>query len=185
MTRPRLSSVVVLGLVGLILLIPAVPARAQEPPPKISVTLEPSSRPELADVLAAHLTAPDGRAISEASVRFSIRAEMLGERYALVAEAVTDSSGVARYPFIPHRETYEIRATFDGNELWGPAEVITPVTFRPERVVAYQGTDPTQLGSLRFVMPRLMGVVLGLIWAALIGLAFFTLRSFKRMSPGS
>ena len=78
-----------------------------------------------------------------------------------------------------------MRATFDGDETWGAAEVVAPIEFSSARVVEYEATDPTQLGSLRFVMPRLMGVVLGLIWEALIGLAFFTLRSFKRMSPGS
>jgi hypothetical protein len=98
-----------------------------------------------------------------------------------VGEALTDSSGVARLPFVPHQDTYDVRATFDGDEEWGSVETIRQLEFPPSRVIRYEPTDPTQLGSLRSVMPRVMGIVVGVMWAALLALAFFTLRSIKRL----
>ncbi|HLA66284.1 MAG TPA: hypothetical protein VJP05_02225 [Acidimicrobiia bacterium] len=184
MTRRRLSTVVATVSAGLVLLISSASFAADKPSPTISISLEPSSRPEVADVLAARLTDPDGKPVSEAPVEFWIRSDLLGERYAVLGESPTDSSGVARLPFISHKDRYDVRATFDGDETWGAAEVVAPIEFSSARVVEYEATDPTQLGPLRFVMPRLMGIVLGMIWAALLGLAFFTLRSFKRLRPG-
>ena len=162
-------------------LVVALAAQAQPPSPTLSISLEPSSRAELADLLTARLTAPEGGPISEAPIVFWIRSELFGERYAFVGESPTDSSGVARLPFVPHQDTYEVRATFDGDEVWGSVETIRQIEFSPSRVIRYEPTDPTQLGSLRFVMPRIMGIVVGLIWAALLALAFFTLRSIKRL----
>jgi len=185
MTRaPWLRVPAVVGFVCGLMLLLATASLAEESSPTISVTLEPSSRPELADVLAARLIDPGGGPISEARVEFWIRTELLGERYALVGESPTDSSGVARLPFVPHKDGYDVRATFAGDERWGPADVIVPIEFSPARVVAYEPADPTQLGGLRRVMPRLMGIVLGMIWAALLGLAYYALRSFKRLGPG-
>ena len=176
MTRSRQS----LAVLAVALLALAGPAGAQEPSPSVSISLVPSSRPELADLLTARLTTPDGGPISEARIEFWIRSDLFGERYAFVGESPTDSAGVARLPFVPHQSRYDVRVTFDGDEVWGPAEAIAPIEFPTDHVITYTATDPSQLGSLRFVMPRIMGIVVGLVWAALLGLAFFTLRSFKR-----
>jgi hypothetical protein len=179
MTRFRLAAGLV--VIGLLVVGIAVSAYAQLPSPTLAVSLEPSSRPELADLFIARLTTPEGEPINEARVEFWIRSHLFGERYAFVGEALTDSSGVARLPFVPHQDTYDVRATFDGDEVWGSVETIRQLEFPPSRVIRYEPTDPTQLGSLRSVMPRVMGIVVGVMWAALLALAFFTLRSIKRL----
>jgi hypothetical protein len=179
MTRHRLASS--LAVIGLTVVAIAIVAQAQLPSPTIAVSLEPSSRAELADLLIARLTTPEGAPISEARVEFWIGSDLFGKRYAFVGETPTDSTGVARLPFVPHQDTYEVRATFDGDQAWGPAEAIRQLEFPPARVIRYEPTDPTQLGSLRYVMPRVMGIVVGVIWAALLAIGVLTLRSIKRL----
>src|SRR3989304_1021058 len=120
MTRFR-KLVLLIGCFGLLMPTLVVSAQGQEPSPSIAISLEISSRPELADVIAARLTAPDGTPITEARIEFWITSNLFGERYAFVGASPTDSSGVARLPFVPHQDSYDVRVTFDGTELWRSA----------------------------------------------------------------
>jgi hypothetical protein len=176
MSRSRVS--IVAATVCLVVLIFGGVSGAQERSVNLSLTLELSQRAELADVLAARLTTPDGAPIGEARIRFWVRTQLVGERYAFAGEAPTDSSGVARLPFLPHKDSYDVRVTFDGDEEWDSAEAIVPIEF--PRATRYSESDSQPLGSLRFVMPRVMGIVLSLFWTMLIGLAVWTIRSFRR-----
>lgn len=146
---------------------------------RISITLENSPRPEIADSIAARLSDADGNPIGSAVVGFAVRTEILGGRYASIGEAVTDATGVARIQLVPHRELYETRAIFEGDDAYAATEATAMLRFRTQRVVAFESEDSTQLGGLRNVMPRAIGIVVALLWAALIGLWFVTVRKLK------
>lgn len=151
----------------------------------ITISVENSKRPEIADVIAASLTDAAGSPVGNVAVEYWIATDVFGPRFAFVGEALTDTSGLARLPFEPHREVYEVRVTFGGDDAVDSAEAIALLRFRPERVVELIDHDPTQLGSLRYSMPRLMGVVVGMIWAALLGLAWWTLTRIRAAAPDS
>jgi hypothetical protein len=180
MSRRGLQAVSAVLIACAMALLVGVPASAQQSTSKITLGIEQPYTADLPDVLTAHLTGPDGGPISSEPVEFWVAVTLLGDRYAYLGSAITDSSGVARLPFVPHKDDYDVRATFDGDGTWGAAEGMAPIEFDPAHVLPYAPTDDTQLGTLRFVMPRIMGIIVGLIWAALIALAFVTLRSFKR-----
>lgn len=159
-------------------------AAAQEDAPlastRLSITLENSPRAEIADSIAARLTDADGTPLGNSRVEFWLGADFLGDRYVFIGEAQTDASGVARVQLEPHKEMYEARATFDGDEEHAATEATAQLRFRTQRVVTFAEGDPTQLGGLRVVMPRVMGVVVGVLWVMLLGLWFVTVRMIRR-----
>lgn len=173
----------VLAPVVATLLAIAPAAAAQEEPggseTRITITLENSARPEIADSIAARLTEADGKPVGNAPVEFWIATNFLGDRYAFIGTAFTDATGVARLQLVPHRQTYQARATFDGDAEYAPTEASAQIRFRPQRVVAFAPEDPTQLGELRTVMPRAIGIVVAILWALLLGIWFVTVRRLR------
>jgi hypothetical protein len=142
---------------------PALAQGAQNP--AITLAVERSSLPELPDRVTARLTGEGGEPISGAVIDFWIEVEILGDRRAWLGSANTDATGVARVPIVPRRSEYEIRATFDGNDLYAATETTSRLVFPEERVEPVEVVaPPSPLTTLRAVMPRAMGIVVALLW---------------------
>jgi hypothetical protein len=152
-------------LVAALAWLPAVALGQGAEDPAITLGVERSSLPELPDRVTARLSGVGGEPISGAVIDFWIEVEILGARRARLGSATTDATGVARVPIVPRHSEYEIRASFDGNELFPAAEATSRLMFPEERVEPVEVVaPPSPLTTLRVVMPRAMGIVVALLW---------------------
>lgn len=150
--------------------------------PRVTVGVQVSNRPDVPDMLIGTVTTLEGNPVGTVPVKFWVRTDVFNGRWTFVGEGLTDATGVARYPFVPRRQIYTARVTFEGDEQFDATEGVSQVRFPERSVFVLVPTDLTQLGSLRVFMPRIIGIVVGLIWASLIGLFVHTLLSIRRLA---
>lgn len=177
----RTEAVATIGLAVLFLALWAAPAAAQTEAPDITVSVEDPSRPELPYRLVAQLTTPDGSAVNGVDVRFGIHTELFGERTAVLGSATTDSTGTARLNVQPRQETFDVEASFSGDETLAARSIVETVRFPPDAVVAGGLTHETHslLAPVQQLMPWVITAVVALLWALLIGLAAHTVARIR------
>jgi hypothetical protein len=182
----RLPGIAALTLF-LLLTVQAAPVQAQDgAETSLGIQLERSSLPELPDNVAARLTTGSGEPVAGASIELWATVEILGVRSASLGTAVTDATGIARLPISPRRPDYEIRAEYAGNELYSPAEATVVLSFPEDRVDPMETAAPaSRLATLRTVMPRVMGIVVALLWIFFAAAVFYVVKTIHRHSTTS
>ena len=152
----------------------------------LRVQIERSVLADISDNVAARLTTTSGEPIPGAPIEFWAVVEILGPRSARLGRAVTDATGIARVPITPRRADYEIRASFEGDDLYAPAESTVVLTFPTERVDPVEVTAPASpLNTLRTVMPRAMGIVVALLWIFFAAAVFYVVKTIHGHSVTS
>lgn len=87
-----------------------------------TVSLTTTAAPQGRVLLAAQLTGPGGRPISNADVHFYVRTNFFGSRLMFLGSSVTDTSGAASVMFEPTwTGTHQFQASFDGGDAYLPA----------------------------------------------------------------
>lgn len=163
-------------------LIASVPASAQEQKStSLVVGVERSAIPDLPDYVSARLTDADGKPIGNAPITFWLDVELLGSRKAFAGSATTDATGTARIPATPRQQTYQVRATYAGDDTHLAIEGTAILEFPPERVTPVQiVAPPSKIQTLRTVMPRVMGIVVALLWLFFAAATVYVVRSVRR-----
>jgi hypothetical protein len=152
----------------------------------IAVQIEGSTLAGVPDNVAARLTARSGTPVAGVPVEIWMVVEILGARTAPLGTAVTDATGVARVPITPRRSDYEIRATFEGTDLYAPSETAVVITFPAETVEPVEITAPVSpLANLRTVMPRVMGIVVALLWIFFGAAVFYVVKTIRGHSTAA
>jgi hypothetical protein len=183
----RLPYGVALPLCLLLLAPVGLPAQAQgDGDASIRIQVERSALPELPDNVTARLSTDTGDAIGSVPITFWVSVEILGSRSAFLGTATTDATGVARVPITPRYPEYLIRAEFEGNDLYSPAEISSLLSFPVERVDPVEISAPASpLTTLRTVMPRVMGIVVAFLWLFFAAAVFYVVKTIHRHSTVS
>lgn len=163
-------------------LIGSVPASAQEQEStSLVVGVERSVLPDLPDHVSARLTDADGDPVGNAPITFWFDLELLGSRKAFAGSATTDATGTARIPVTPRQQTYQVRATYEGDDTHLAIEGTAVLEFPPERVAPVQiVAPPSKIQTLRTVMPRVMGIVVAILWLFFAAATVYVVRSVRR-----
>jgi hypothetical protein len=176
-------------LIACALLLAALPgaALAQEgeaAPTRLEIRAQPAPTPELSDFVAATLRDVDGAPIGGARISFSIHVDFLGGRMAALGSAATDATGVALVPITPRTDTVRVQATFAGDADHAPSDATADVRFPDARVVAIDlEPEPSQLETLRIVVPRVIGIVVGALWIFFALATAYVIRAVRRGGP--
>ena len=176
------------------LLVLSASASAQEASPgvptkgatRLTVEFAPSKSKGVPHYLAARLTASDGSAVAGEQVRFVRLADIFGGRKVELARATTDNGGVARVAIVPREPSYDVTASFAGNDSLERSVIGQEVVFPPETVVT--GARPPHGGGLvdphlrplAEVMPGVIGSAALIVWAVLVFVALGTLWRVRR-----
>ena len=168
-------------------LLAAVPASAQEQEStSLVLGVERSVIPELPDHVSARLTGADGDPVGNAPITFWVDVELLGSRRALLGSAKTDATGTARVPITPRQQTYQVRAIYEGNETFLTSEGTAALEFPTERVTPIQiVAPPSQIRTLRLVMPRAMGIVVAILWLFFATATVYVVGTVRRSAAVS
>ncbi|MDP3984410.1 MAG: carboxypeptidase-like regulatory domain-containing protein [Acidimicrobiia bacterium] len=163
-------------------LVAAVPASAQEQEStSLVLGVERSVIPELPDHVSARLTDADGDPIGNALISFWVEVELLGSRRAFAGSATTDATGTARVPVTPRQQTYQVRATYEGNDTFQATEKLAALEFPVERVTPIQIiAPPSQVQTLRMAMPRAMGIVVAILWLFFAAATVYVAQSVRK-----
>jgi hypothetical protein len=152
----------------------------------ITIQIERSTLPGIPDYVAARVATDSGQPVASLPVEVWAVVDILGPRSAPLGTAITDATGVARVPITPRRSEYEIRAVFKGSDLYAPAETVVVLTFPAERVEPVEITAPASpLATLRTVMPRVMGIVVALLWILFLAAVFYVVKTIRGHSMAS
>ena len=169
-----------LGLMVFVIGAAAPVAAAGPDTTTLTLELKEPAKPDIPYYLMARLVDAEGTGISGESVSFYRKVEILGARLAYLGDAETDSTGVAKVAFNPSKETSEILVRFDGTDEFAAGETAGSVTVPPEAVSSFGGDDVDTLEPLRVMIPRLMAVLVALIWIGLIWIVLSTTRTIRR-----
>jgi len=163
-------------------LIGSATASAQEQEPtSLVVGVERSAMPGLPDHVSARLRDADGKPVGNAPITFWLDVELLGSRKAFAGSATTDATGTARIPLTPRQQTYQVYATYTGDDTHLTIEGTAVLEFPPERVTPVQiVAPPSQIQTLRTVMPRVMGIVVAILWLFFAAATTYVVRSVRR-----
>lgn len=183
----RQLGTVALLVMSTLLLSAIAPALAQDETgdtsTKVDVRLELSTREELSDLIAGRLTT-EAEPVGNAELSFWFTTEEFGGRSVLIGRAFTDATGWARIPVDPRRAEYDLIVRFKGNQELAPAEGTATLRFPDEAVHAFAPQeDGGSLSALRTALPRVIGILVGLLWAGLIYLGLSTVAGVKRGAP--
>lgn len=193
-TSPLRRSHVLLGALIAGMLVLTSSASAQEASPaastkeatSITVEFVPSKGKGVPHYITARLSASDGSAVSGETVRFVRLADIFGGRKVELGRAKTDNGGVARVAIVPRESSYDLTASFAGNDSLERATLEQAVVFPPETVVT--GARPPRGGGLvdphlrplAEVMPWVIGSTALIVWAVLFLVALGTLWRVRR-----
>lgn len=156
-------------------------AAAEAAPTKLEVRLQTPRQPKLPHLIVAHLSTSNGSAVTGVNVSVYLDVSLFGGTSALLGTGVTDTSGDARVAIIPDRATYEVRARFAGTETAAPSEVVTTITVPSAEVkLAHEPGGTSLLAGVREAAPRLVAVLVGVLWLLLIAGSIWVLRKIHR-----
>lgn len=164
----------------------APPAVAQEAPSTISIAFEEPLKPGLAPHLTANVVGEQGQPIPEARVRFFREVEFVGTRLSFLGEGMTDAAGTARIIFNPQIPTYRIVARAVDVEGITEAEFAADISVPESSLPTNRpGLDTESLlEPLQRIMPRLLALLVLLVWVLLLGTTFLTVRGIRREARG-
>jgi hypothetical protein len=75
---------------------------------------------------------------------------------------------------------------FKGSDLYAPVETVVVLTIPAERVEPVEITAPASpLATLRTVMPRVMGIVVALLWILFLAAVFYVVKTIRGHSMAS
>lgn len=111
---------------------------------------------------------------------WSLDARWRGDSPSSLDDASVAPAVSSRRAFNPSKETSEILVRFDGTDEFAAGETAGSVTVPPEAVSSFGGDDVDTLEPLRVVVPRLMAVLVALIWIGLIWIVLSTTRTIRR-----
>jgi hypothetical protein len=132
----------------------------QREPTILEIRVQLAPTPELSDYAVATLRTGDGQPIGNAVVDLAVFVDFMGGRFATLGSGVTDVTGVALVPITPRSTEHRLRARFTGDETHAPSEAVADVRFPDESVVPVRtDSGPSQLDTLRRVVPRVMGII--------------------------
>lgn len=162
----------------------AVASPAPKASTSISVAFEPSSLEGIPHYLAARLVTGDGSAVVGERVSIRRVVDVFGGRTVTIGRAATDNAGIARVPIVPRDLSYEVTASFSGNDSLEGSSVDDDVVFPSELVVIPAevprgGLVDPQLRPLAEVMPLAIGGAVIAVWVVLIGLTVMTLAGIR------
>lgn len=151
---------------------------------RLEVRLEAPAQRGLPHSIAVRLTAADGSAVTSAPVSVYLDVTFFGGRSALLGRATTDTSGTARVAIRPDRASYQVRARFAGNDTLEPSETAKTLAVPAAQVqpAAEPARAPLLVGVGR-VAPRLIAVLVVLVWALLLGGSIWVLRRVRHHAP--
>ena len=130
--------------------------------------------------LAAILTGPDRKPLSKRPINFYEQVDMLGPREALIGSFETDSTGRAELDYQPAdsaNRTIIVRFAGDPNYAASEAHGTVQVT---DAVPLYApAAEP--LATPAWLLPRVMGMMVVLMWLLLFGVFVTTARRIRRV----
>lgn len=179
LTVAAITSAIVLGAL--------MPAQAQSETEKttteIDVRLELSTQDELSDLVSGHLSTDVGP-VGNAELSFWFTTDQFGGRTVLIGKALTDATGWARVPMTARRTSYDITVRFDGDHQLAPATGAATATFPDDAIETYHSKEASSsLKGLRATLPRIIGILVASLWAALLYIGFSTVIGIRRHAP--
>ncbi len=188
MTRSALTrTAVALFAVWLLGLLATTAVSAQEQPktPKIDTQVslgEPrTTRTKGQLVLSATLFDADGKTISDESISFYQKVELLGPRESFLGSATTDSTGVAGLVYEPAEQGRQtIVARFSGTTKYAASNTNAVIEVR-EAVPPFE-SRPLPLASIREWFPIGLGTAVLATWAVLLGGFLNTVLGIRAVS---
>ena len=152
-------------------------ATAEKVATRVDLRMEYPIKREFPALVVGTVTTTAGSAVNGVAVRVYINVSAFGGRSALLGSALTDASGEARIPVRPDRVSYEMRATFAGNENLAPSEIVKTIGIPPEELrPSLEPAGSALLESVRDTAPKLIAASVALAWALLTGGLVWVLR---------